>query len=569
MEEFWVCPHCRSLNRASAGKCYSCKQKYGTKPKAEPEVAKAAAAAPLPPAPRPAAADFSAAAQPAYLVRPVAMPPAPRLGAPVLSARPARRLPGLPHPVSAVKGRIAASLASRPSVTVTGIGYATIVLLLLLAAVGTALVVTVLPVAAGLLQHADPGAAWTSLTAGEQSATRILVVAFAAIGIVTLAGFSLFLGLTTHNATGLGADMPMLTPYGGGVIWPAFVWTHARIAVGMIVPVAILWMGYEIPGLIAALVAVEIAQRHMDDPFGWLARPYRHLPDLYAKLGVGGSIDSRLASLWSLCFRLANVFVIATYAIPLIGLLTVAILSLLGREGGFPGWQSTGLGPTQIAVGLVLGSLLVWTVGAVLLLVPLTVGLVQRQRTRRTMVRVGRSRSWVARPGQGGYTPGPTDPNSPDFDPDDRVIEHYPRWAVAGDQGYAQGPETGFGPGAGPNFSPGADQGFGPGSGLGSQAFSAGATPGFGPAPAPGFGPAAAPGFGPAPAAAPGFGPAPAPGFGPAPAPAFGPQAAPGFGPGFGPARPQGDPSPDQASLYSPSTTSSFPWSDEPPASRD
>jgi hypothetical protein len=344
----------------------------------------------------------------------------------------------------------------------------------------------------------------------------------------------------------------MLTPYGGGIIWPALVWTHARIAIGMIVPVAILWMGYEIPGLIAALVAVEIAQRHMDDPFGWMARPYRHLPDLYAKLGIGGSIDSRLASFWSLCFRLANVFAIAAYAIPLIGLLTLAVRSLLGREGAFPGWQSIGLGPAQIGVGLVLGSLLVWTAGAVLLLVPLTVGLVQRQRTRRTMVRVGRSRSWVARPGQGGYTPGPSDPNAPDFDPDDRVIEHYPTWAVGGDQGSGRSPETGFGPGANPGFGPGP-------------------APGFGPPPGPGFGPAAAPGFGPA--AAPGFGPPPGPGFGPAAAPGFGPAAAPGFGPppgpGFGPARPQSDQNPDQASLYSPSTTSSFPWSDEPPAPRE
>ena len=466
----------------------------------------------------------------------------------MLGAKPARLHLGLPNPVSAVRGRIAASLASRPSVSVTGIGYVTVVLLLLLAAVGTALVVTILPATADLLQHADPGAAWTNLTAGEQSATRTLVLAFAALGIATLAGFSLFLGFTTHNATGLGADMPMLTPYGGGIIWPALVWTHARIAIGMIVPVAILWMGYEIPGLIAALVAVEIAQRHMDDPFGWMARPYRHLPDLYAKLGIGGSIDSRLASFWSLCFRLANVFAIAAYAIPLIGLLTLAVLSLLGREGGFPGWQSIGLGPAQIGVGLVLGSLLVWTAGAVLLLVPLTVGLVQRQRTRRTMVRVGRSRSWVARPGQGGYTPGPSDPNAPDFDPDDRVIEHYPTWAVGGDQGSGRSPETGFDAGANP--------GFGPPSG-----------PGFGPAAAPGFGPAAAPGFGPPPG--PGFGPAAAPGFGPAAAPGFGPPPGPGFGPGFGPARPQGDQNPDQASLYSPSTTSSFPWSDEPPAPRD
>jgi hypothetical protein len=227
-------------------------------------------------------------------------------------------------------------------------------------------------------------------------------------------------------------------------------------------------------------VAIEIAQRHMDDPFGWLTRPYRHLPDLYAKLGIEGSIESPMASLWSACFRAANVFAIATYALPMLGLVLVYASRALGRAT-VPGWQSTGLGPAQLGVAFLLDSLVAWTAGAVALLVPMTVGLIRRQRTRRTLVRVGRSRSWIARPGQGGYAPAhPGQPEAVDEYDDDRVIEHFPRQAPV---------DQGFGPGGSPDFGPNGD--------------------------------------------------------------------------------PWGNAGPDQASLNSPSTTSSFPWSEGPPSPPD
>jgi hypothetical protein len=257
----------------------------------------------------------------------------------------------------------------------------------------------------------------------------------------------------------------------------------------MIVPAALIWLDYPIPGLIAAIVAIEIAQRHMDDPFGWLTRPYRHLPDLYAKLGIEGSIESPMASLWSACFRAANVLAIATYALPSLAVVLLFASDALGRDS-IPGWQTAGLGPAQFGVALLVGSLLVWTAGAVALLVPITVGLVQRQRTRRTLVRVGRSRSWVSRPGQGGYSSahaGQSEPSYDDYD-DDRVIEHYPKQAPA-DPGFGQGGSPGFAQGGTPDFAPNGE--------------------------------------------------------------------------------PWGNAGPDQASLNSPSTTSSFPWSGGPPSPPD
>ena len=38
MNEYWICQHCKSLNRAGTGKCYSCKRKYGSEPKEVPVV---------------------------------------------------------------------------------------------------------------------------------------------------------------------------------------------------------------------------------------------------------------------------------------------------------------------------------------------------------------------------------------------------------------------------------------------------------------------------------------------------------------------------------------------------
>jgi len=46
-------------------------------------------------------------------------------------------------------------------------------------------------------------------------------------------------------------------------------------------------------------VAVEIAQRHVEDPAGWLTRPSRHLTTCYNKLGIEGSISVPIASIWS------------------------------------------------------------------------------------------------------------------------------------------------------------------------------------------------------------------------------------------------------------------------------
>jgi hypothetical protein len=386
-----------------------------------------------------------------------------------------------------VRGRIARSLAMRQSVSVAWLGYLTSALLGVALVLGAVAAMTLLPVATNLLQHADPGSAWAQLSSAQVGSLESMSIALATVSALALLCFSVFLGLTTHNATGLGADQPMLTPYRAGLCWSSAIWAQVRIVVGLVVPAVLMWRGYVIPGLVAGIVAVEIAQRHLEDAGGWLTRPYRHLPDLYAKLGVEGSISSPIAWIWSGCFRIATVMVIAVACIPMLGVALAAASSFAGRSD-IIGWQSTGLGAAQITVAVLVASLLGWTAISVALLVPITIGLVRRQRTRRTLVRVGRARSWVARPGEGQYIGAQTQPGHFDGYDEDRLVERVPG-AGAPQPGPDDGDASSGMPGLG-------GPGFG-GPGFGGPGFGG---PGFG---GPGFG---GPGFGGPGSGGPGFG---------------------------------------------------------------
>jgi hypothetical protein len=367
--------------------------------------------------------DFAAAnrAQAPSFTRPVALP----------SAGAARETThGSLNPIAAIRRRIGSSLSTRQSVSVAALGYVTSVLIAAAIAAAAIMVTTVRPAVFHLLQHADANAAWAELSTGQQGTAQSLAIALGVLGALALLFFSIFVGLTTRNAPHLGAQPPMLLPSRAATCWVGALWVQARIAVGMIVPGVLVWRGYAIPGLIAGIAALEIAHRHLDDAGGWFDRPARHLPDLYAKLSIDGSANSTMASVWSICFRLANLTAIAVFAIPALAVALSEAATMAGRSD-IVTWQSTGLGAAQLTVALLVISLFGWTAIATVLLVPMTLGLVQRQRTRKTLVRVGRARSWAARPGEGAYTAGragaaaaPT-ANYEGFD-EDRIVERRP-----------------------------------------------------------------------------------------------------------------------------------------------
>jgi hypothetical protein len=369
----------------------------------------------------------------------------------------------------------------RQSVSVGPIGYLASALLVVVLVLGIVLIMALVPVGTYLLQHANVSDAWGQLSDGGKELAKKLAIAFALISVLTLTAFSIFVGISTHNATGLGADQPLLAPYWAATCWTGLIWAQVRIAVGLLVPAGLLWEGYTIPGLIAGIVALEIANRHLDDAGGWLERPARHLADLYVKLGLDSSVASPASSVWSQCFRIANWLVICVAAIPAVGYGIYSASNLAGRSEVF-GWSSSGYGASQLAIAVIVGALVAFTVASIALLVPLSFGLVQRQRTRKTLVRVGRARSWVARPGQGEYShagqsspAGPAPTHYGGFEDDDRIVERRPAPVQDPSAPGFGGPQAPTGPvyedpriaaGSGPS-----DPGFGGGSGFGGSGF--------------------------------------------------------------------------------------------------
>jgi hypothetical protein len=478
VDEFWVCGHCRSLNRVGSTKCYSCREKFGSRPPTVETLRSpgsgVGAAPPPPPMPAVPMADFSSSRNlppPPSFSRPVAVPP---------PAMPGRHAPAIPrepggslNPVTAIRQKIARSLAMRQSVSVAPLGYLTALLLVIVLVIGVVLVMTVLPVGTYMLQHLNLKDSWAQLSDGEQGLTKQLSIALLILSPITLLFFSVFVGLSTHNATGLGADQPLLPPYRAGTAWTGVIWAQTRIVVGLLVPAALLWEGYTIVGLILAIVSLEIAHHHLDDAGGWLERPARHLADLYAKLGFEGSIASPAGSVWSACFRGANWMFIGVAALPVVGYAAYVGSNLAGRPEVI-GWGSSSLGIAQIAVALMVSSFIGLTVATVALLIPLTIGLVQRQRTRKTLVRVGRARSWVARPGEGSYAnqgagaQGPEPVRYGGFDDEDRIVERRPGYGPDPSSSSLGGPGFGAAVPSSPFANP--NQGDprlgGPGSGF-------------------------------------------------------------------------------------------------------
>lgn len=442
MDEFWVCQHCRSLNRAGTGRCYHCRHSFGSKPKeAKAVVRNAATPGPVsfPPGaigsggsagfggPIGAAAPGAVGSAsdddaPAYISRPVALAAVPVRDFSAPEAKPGRQFPRLSL-TGWIRRRIAWSLAAHQYVPVWFVGYLAAGLLTLVLLDGALIVTTMIPVGRVALQSGSITLAWTQVTSGNPGALEAMAISFAVIGALALLFFSIFLGLSTHNAPGLGAEMPLLTPYRAGTCWLALLWAQTRIAVGLLVPAALLWLGYPLPGLIAALVAVEVAQRRVDDPFGWLTNPARHLPDLFARLGVSGSTSSLLGTAWSVCFRIANVLAIVVYALPILAFVIAAIATVSGRTDLLT-WNNSGTAPFQLAIAAVATVLVLATSVAIGLLVPISIELVDRQRTRRTLARVGRSRPWGVRPGN--FSGSALDSEPTRYDPYDRSIDLEP-----------------------------------------------------------------------------------------------------------------------------------------------
>jgi hypothetical protein len=423
VEAFWVCQHCRSLNRAGTSRCYHCHEKQGTAP---PEAGSAAPSSNVthfpgsPSAPSAAGphspsgptrggnvvtyfADSPAAANvdnpPGYVSAPVPTPLAPapdyttryREAAAAAARRRGFHRPQLTGPI---RRRLSSALATRPFVGIRFVGYVSAILATLILLDAALLVATFGPVAQTALQA---GSLTTAMSQVSSPATlQVMVGGLVVLGLVGLAIFSAFIGLSTHNAPGLGAQAPYMSPARATTCWSGILWAQLFVAASLLAPAALISYGYPLPGLIVALVAVELVQRHLDDLFGWLTHPARHVADLLVKLDTSGSTRSLVGSAWRYSFVAANALAIVALALPLAVIAAVAVADLAGRQD-LVAWPGSSSGPVQITIMAVLGLLTLMAALATILLVPVSIELVGRQQTRRGLARMGRARPWASR----------------------------------------------------------------------------------------------------------------------------------------------------------------------------
>ena len=409
MDEFWICQHCKSLNRAGQGKCYHCKEKFGSKPKnPEGSTHGKGDSKPKPPVilgggPSQALPGLNPE-PPQYLTRPTALPgglsgpPAHnsysdqyRLAA---EAEGPQAAAGRHHHPSPIGRHIGRWLARRQSVPVTALGYVTAAVLTVLLVLSVLLAITVEPQFMRALQTTSLKAGWNQVNP-LQTGTMGLAIAFGAVAILGLILFSLFVGLSTHNAPGLGSVMPMLSPYQAGSSWFGLLRSQLLLAIGLLLPAGLFWFNYPLPGAIALLIALELGHRRVNQPLGWINLPSRHLVDLLNKLATTGASGTIVGRIWAACFKVANVLLMLVLSLPILGVVIVAI-SAVAEQPGIRSWSSSGLGTIQLICAWVFGLMVALMTVSLALLIPLSVELVERQRTRKTLVRVGRARPWIA-----------------------------------------------------------------------------------------------------------------------------------------------------------------------------
>jgi hypothetical protein len=435
VDEYWVCQHCHSLNRTGTGRCYHCRQPQGSAP---PEVVhrNAPAGTGASPAPGPYAPQAPRVADTGYLSQPVAAPVAPvpdyttRYREAEAAARQSRLQRFKFQPTGPVRRRLSGALATRPYVSISLAGYVSALLATLVLLDAALLVATFAPVARTALETSSLTTAWSQVSA--PATLELMAGALVVLALVGLVVFSAFIGLSTHNSRGLGTEVPHLSPARATTCWTGIVGAQAFIAVGLLVPAYLAGSGYALPGLILALVALELAQRHLDDLFGWLTDPARHVNDLLVKLGTSGSNRSLIGSAWRFLFVTANLLAIVAMAMPALIIAAVAVADLAGRQD-LASWPGPSSSPIQIAVLVVLGLLVLSAALATLLFVPVSIELVERQRTRRNLAKQGRARPWAGR----GSGQAPVD-HRPPSEPyvDSRVA------ALYGDQASLNSPST-------------------------------------------------------------------------------------------------------------------------------
>jgi hypothetical protein len=113
-------------------------------------------------------------------------------------------------------------------------------------------------------------------------------------------------------------------------------------------------------------------------------------------LGTSGKTRSITATLWRIAFQAAHTAAILACALPIVVIAGVTVRDLTGHSEIFD-WPGPAGGPLQIAFTAILGLTVLASATSLGLLVPITIEIVERQKTRRELASRGRARPWAAR----------------------------------------------------------------------------------------------------------------------------------------------------------------------------
>jgi hypothetical protein len=249
------------------------------------------------------------------------------------------------------------------------------------------------------------------------------------VGVLMVVVHSVFLCLTSMNAPALGSGSPRFDPARAAVWWIESALWAIRGGLAFVIPPMLAVFGMLIGGLIFGLAIGVVwaicAFWLLGDPITNLGKPKRLLADLWDRLGVPGSADSRTVTLWSVAWGTGRGI---EYAISAMLFLAIIVLAFAGLFMGAMGQEITpaSQGQTALVARLITDFVLIAQFVAdgigLYLLAQITIELSRRQRTREEWVLRGmddaRARAYAesqvrdaaalaSAPPQAGYAPLP------------------------------------------------------------------------------------------------------------------------------------------------------------------
>ena len=347
MQEYWFCAQCKSMNRAGAPRCYKCRA-----PKAEATLATV-----------------------------------------VQRQEGVALTPGLDEEH---RGLAWTLMLRQTYVSAWRLGYVAAGLLLAFLAVwivlaGTALFAVLRSYSANSVGVTD--SPFGSLQGPIGAVFGASVVVGALIAVTAVVIHSIFLCLTSMNAPALGSGAPRFGPDRAAIWWiESFLWA-IRGGVAFVIPPFLalfaVGLGGAVVGLGLGVIWFMCAFWLLGDPVTCLGKPKRLLEDLWNRLGVPGSADSRIVVLWSAAWGTGRGLEYAVAGASYLFLIVFVIVDLFASmfgQGLDPAPESqVRLTATLLSVGILIVQFLADGI-ALFLLAKITLELARRQRVREEWV---------------------------------------------------------------------------------------------------------------------------------------------------------------------------------------